>query len=212
MNKKIIHITSGRGPAECMRAVSMVLKWLLKSAKAMQLVTNIVDSEPGSKRDTLASVSFSIEGAEATRFSKKYIGVVQWIANSPFRKNHKRKNWYVEIYSFDSIEIEKMKLDDVIFETKKSSGPGGQHVNKTESAVRAIDEKSGLSVCIQESRSQIQNKKIALAKLKELLAQEEIRKVKKEAQLLWAQSINIQRGNPRYIFKGIEFKQKNKQI
>lgn len=210
MEKRIIHITAGRGPVECMLAVSKMLKWLLKSAQKDGLETEIIDKEPGTERNTFASVSILIKGEEAINFSRKHRGVVLWICSSPFRKNHKRKNWFIEIYSYEQGENATLSPEDVVFETKRSSGPGGQHVNKTESAVRATHKKSGLNVNIQQSRSQLQNKKIAIEKLYRSFAQNQVRKIKEENQHQWKQSINVKRGSPKYTFTGIDFNLKKK--
>ena len=124
-------------------------------------------------------------------------GSLLWIGKSPFRKFHKRKNWYIEIFAFNTPNAYKLKDEDICFQTTKSSGPGGQHANKTESAVRAIHKKSGLSICIQDSRSQFQNKKIATNKLKEIFDQHQIKLLQNIIIEQWKHSINIQRSNPR---------------
>ncbi|HEY4785594.1 MAG TPA: peptide chain release factor-like protein, partial [Bacteroidales bacterium] len=95
--------------------------------------------------------------------------------------------------------------DDISFQTLRSSGPGGQHVNKTESAVRAIHIPSGIQVTASDSRSQLQNKKLALERLREKIAQWQMNEVLKKEQTQWHQHNILKRGNPIRVYKGREF-------
>lgn len=92
-------------------------------------------------------------------------GTIQWITQSPYRKYHKRKNWFVGVAAFDVKELMPWNLKDVNLETCKSSGPGGQNVNNMETAVRGIHLPSAIQVMAMDTRSQLENKKLYLARL-----------------------------------------------
>jgi peptide chain release factor len=108
-----------------------------------------------------------IEGAGAEAFVTTWIGSILWVARSPLRPHHKRKNWFIGVFKLEGPppELIPLKLADVRFETLRAGGPGGQHQNKTESAVRAVHAPTGLVVVAREDRSQHRNKAIALERL-----------------------------------------------
>ena len=114
---------------------------------------------------SFSSVVLDIVGDELEKFLKPWLGTVQWIGQSPFRKFHKRKNWFVGMVEIARSTVPIWNEMEVVFETFRSNGAGGQHVNKVESAVRALHMPTGISVVARDSRSQHQNKKLALERL-----------------------------------------------
>lgn len=91
----------------------------------------------------------------------------------------------------------------------RASGPGGQHVNKTASAVRVTHVKTNISAIAQEERSQYQNRRLALARLAQALEDEEKKKGQEKQQQLWDLHQSLERGNPVRIFEGLEFVEKS---
>ena len=89
------------------------------------------------------------------------------MGNRHFGKFHKRKNWFIGIYEIEATEETLLKENEIKFQAIRSSGAGGQHVNKVSSAIRAIHTKTGMQVLVMDSRSQHQNKKIAIKRLQE---------------------------------------------
>ena len=121
-------------------------------------------SQTGSKHGIL-SATFAFNGAGAEALAQRWLGTLQWIGNSPVRPKHPRKNWYIGVFRLP--QIPALPDDDSIhFETCRAGGKGGQHVNKTDSAVRATHLATGVSVRVESERSQHANKKRA----RELLA------------------------------------------
>lgn len=197
MNNKIyIQITSGRGPAECCRAVAKVLEMILKQAKRSSLVVEVIDRVEGEQNRTLSSAVLSVEGESTKELMEEWEGTIQWIAKSPYRIFHKRKNWFIGIQTFSIPQYDEISQKDFRYETMRSSGAGGQHVNKTESAVRAIHIPSGLSVTASDERSQMQNKKLATERLLVKLGSWQVEQSMIVAQENWSNHNNLQRGNP----------------
>ncbi|PKV53088.1 peptide chain release factor [Aquimarina sp. MAR_2010_214] len=208
MNQKIIQITAGRGPAECCWVVAQVLKCFLEDVQKVGLTYTILQRIKGIENGTVQSVTIKLEGNEVTSFASSWLGTVQWIGTSTFRKYHKRKNWFIGIYELDLIPIKKIAEKDIVFQTMRSSGPGGQHVNKVNSAVRATHKPTGTIAVAMDSRSQHQNKKIAIERLKTKVVAVQLEQLKKSLSDEWENHLNVLRGNPIRVFKGTDFKKK----
>lgn len=206
MEKQILHITSGKGPAECCLAVAFALREIIKEAASKALTIEVLERMKGIEKNTLLSVTIVVKGNNAVSFCKAWTGVLQWICESPFRKFHKRKNWFIGIQSFDKKLFSPWLEQEVVFQTMRASGPGGQHVNKVESAVKAKHLPSGITVVVSESRSQIQNKNEALKRIKMQYEAWQLKQAMMSQQELWQQHHVLERGNPAKIFEGIKFK------
>lgn len=206
METKIIQITSGKGPAECCLAVALALKEMIREAKASGLKHEVIDRFPGQENGTLASAALKLEGKSVAAFAESWDGVLQWIAQSPYRKFHKRKNWFIGISVYDQSLLPEWKEQDIAFQTMRSSGPGGQNVNKVESAVRALHVPSGVQVVVSDSRSQLQNKKLAIERLKEAVTRWQMNVLQKAQQEQWQNHNELERGNPVRVYTGKEFK------
>lgn len=210
METILLQITSGRGPAECCWVVAQVLKYIIDEAKRENISYNIMHREKGIENGTLYSASIQMEGRNAESFSKQWIGSIQWVGQSQFRKHHKRKNWFVAINRINfSNEHFEINDKDISYQAIRSGGPGGQHVNKVSTAIRAKHTPSGLNVLVSESRSQLQNKKLAKLRLFELIKLEQINQQKSNLQAGWKNHSEIQRGNPVKTFYGNDFKVRN---
>ena len=209
-NKKIIQITAGRGPAECSYVVAKVLKAFLKELAPDAIEYTILNKVDGYENGTIQSVTILLEGMELEQFLKNWLGTILWISTSTFRKYNKRKNWFIAIFELTNTVITEVNERDFKFQTMRSSGAGGQHVNKVSSAVRAIYPLYGISVTVMDTRSQHQNKRIAIERLKQKCMQFQLEKLSNDVKNEWTNHLNIQRGNPVRIFKGSNFKKENK--
>ena len=196
MEKTYLQITSGRGPVECCRVVALVLEKILREAQKRKLRVEILEKETGPVNRTLLSVGVALEGAGCDVLADEWEGTVLWIARSPYRIHHRRKNWFVGVQTFLLSESREATEDDIRYETLRASGPGGQHVNKTESAVRAVHIPSGVSVVASDQRSQWQNKKLATERLLVKLTAWNIEQAMIQAQTNWSNHNSLQRGNP----------------
>lgn len=195
-NKIYLQITSGRGPAECCRVVALVLEKILKQAKQQGLCAEVLEREPGPVNRTLFSAILEIEGAGAESVLKEWMGTIQWISRSPYRIHHQRKNWFVGVSAIETTNSKEFNEKDFSYQTLRASGPGGQHVNKTESAVRVTHVPSGISVVASDQRSQLQNKKLATERLLIKLSAWEVEQTMRVAQENWNKHNQLERGNP----------------
>lgn len=207
--EKIIQITAGRGPAECTWVVAQVLKKVLDEAQEQQLEAILLQREVGQENGTVETATIAIKGTNAEIFANSWIGTIQWIGQSQFRKMHKRKNWFIGIFEIEAQKNTSISENDIQYQAMRSSGAGGQHVNKVSSAIRATHIPTGIAVVSMDSRSQHQNKKLATERLLKKLEDETLQQLKNHVGKQWENQLNIQRGNPVRVFTGSDFK-KNK--
>jgi len=209
--EKIIQITSGRGPAECTWVVAQVLKKVLQEAAALHLKATVLQHEAGSENGTVESAVILLEGKEVNNFVKSWTGTIQWIGKSTFRKFHKRKNWFIGIFEIEKTKEMVFSEKDIQYQAMRSSGAGGQHVNKVSSAIRATHLPTGISVVSMDSRSQHQNKKLATERLLIKLQEASFSKIKDQFQSQWMNQMQIERGNPIRTFEGSDFKKQKEE-
>lgn len=201
MKKMIIQITSGRGPAECCRVVALVQQLMLKQGEAQGIDLDLLENKPAEIGGTMLSTTMLASSHNIDEFIKDWQGTVLWIAQSPYRKFHKRKNWFVGIAAFNITQLPKWNINDVKLETTRAAGPGGQNVNKVETAVRGTHLPTGLQVLAMDSRSQLENKKLCLQRLEQKLMAFYADELMAAQHGQWMQHNLLPRGNPVKIIK-----------
>ena len=193
----VVQISAGiHPPEECCMAVNKFFNYLQRT-KCENPTGVEISMSPLHKYPT--SILFH------TKENIDLNGTVQWICESPIRPGHKRKNWYIDVHSISDEEALDAS-DDFRFETFRSGGKGGQHVNKTSSGVRAIHIPTGITVVCTEERSQFMNKKRAVERIKLKLAEMEGNNKAKVKNNAWQKHNEIVRGNPIMVFKGENFR------
>lgn len=198
-------LSAGRGPAECQIAVRGFLDVLMAEAAAAKIRAEVIDTEDGS--DGPLSVLVSLTGDGADGFAKEWEGTLRWTCPSPLRRGWPRKNWFVGASVLSPPpDTSPLRLSDVTITTMRASGPGGQHVNKTESAVRAVHRPTGLSTVAREERSQHRNKELALARLAAMLAGDASQADADAKRLAWNRHDSLERGNPARTYAGSDFR------
>ena len=205
LNSIVLHISAGHGPAECQLAARHALRQLCREAMTAGCTARIV--EEADSPWGLHSATVILEGEHCTTVAHRWVGTLQWNCPSPLRPKHPRKNWFIGVQQL--ITPNEIPPDDtILFSTCRSSGKGGQHVNKTESAVHATHTATGIKVKVQTERSQFANKKLAreliALKLEELQNRQSAHRKKDTNAMHW----NIERGNPIRIFHGPAFEPK----
>ena len=203
--RRWMQVTSGRGPAECGWMVPRVLQRITEDADRLKIEVEVLETAPGKIRGTLYSALLALQGYSLKDLMQDWVGSVLWIGTSPFRPNHKRKNWYVGVHAMAVPERPVWSEQDLRFQAMRASGPGGQHVNKTSSAIRVTHLPTGLAAKASEERSQIANRKLALARLASLLEERACIVARKVQQQRWSNHHGLERGNPVRIFKGPDF-------
>jgi peptide chain release factor len=197
-----LQVTAGQGPSECAWAVVKVLEQIQQEAISASLEFRTIEIEPGPQPGTAQSALVSISGgAELEAFANSWRGTVQWTARSPFRPGHKRRNWFVGIDTLEPVDETRFDLEEVRWETMRASGPGGQHVNRTESAVRVTHLPTGVQATAMEERSQHRNRKLALARLTKKLNEIDSKRYGDAREERWRAHQALERGNPVRVFR-----------
>ena len=194
-------ISSGSGPRECQYAARGIAKAFIKEAKIENVKASLLET------DSSASYLLRLSGHNANSFAKARCGTIRWIGQSPYRKNHKRKNWFVGVSILPELtDMPDIKETDIQYMATRASGPGGQHVNKTNSAVRAVHVPTGISVTAQEERSQHANKKLCRLKLTAIFAQRNALAKHNAKTAQWSAHKSLERGNEVRVYHGEKFK------
>ena len=206
----LLQLSASTGPDECCLAVAKALQVLLTECAQAHVVPSVLEQMPGDRAGTWRSVLLVLDGANAAALAQRWRGSVQWCCPSPYRPTHRRKNWFmgVEVFQVSPAQAtDDLKDQDLRFDTLRASGPGGQHVNKTDSAVRLTHLPTGLSVKVQTERSQHANKRLARALLQHKLHQlaSEVADGARAARRL--QHYTVQRGSPVRVFSGPDFQE-----
>jgi peptide chain release factor len=199
-----LQVTAGYGPTECAWAVVKVLEQIQQEAISASFEFRAIDIEPGPQPSTAQSALVSISGGPGLEaFMNTWRGTVQWTARSPFRPGHKRKNWFVGIDILEPVDETRFDLKELRWETMRASRPGGQHVNRTESAVRVTHLPTGVQATAMEERSQHRNRKLALARLTKKLNEINSKRYSDAREARWRAHQELERGNPVRIFQEV---------
>jgi peptide chain release factor 2 len=194
-NDAIVTINSGAGGTESQDWAQMLMRMYLRYAERKGWATEMFDMLPGEEAG-IKNASFGVSGTYAYGLLKAESGVHRLVRISPFDSNARRQTSFASVYVTpvvdDNIEIE-INPADVKTDTYRASGAGGQHVNKTESAVRLTHIPTGIVVASQTQRSQHQNRDNCWKMLRSALYERELeaRRVKANAQEATKQDVSF---------------------
>jgi len=200
----LIYISSGSAVAEVCRALWHFMNWIDKEG----LDYKIAKIEYAKCNRCYKLIVLS---SNDSRF-RELEGVILWQSKSPFRPKHKRKNWFFTLTIHHRLQEHIVDTSKVEYEVMRAPKKGGQKVNKSSCGVRVKYRSLNLEAVSFDSRSQAQNRKIALNRLikKANLLNEELRKNREKE--LWSSIKYIKRGEAKLVFEGEEFKLKTDNI
>ncbi len=224
----IMTIHAGAGGTEAQDWAEMLLRMYLRWSERKGFSTTIIDYQPGDEAG-VKSVSLTIEGEYAYGYAKAEIGIHRLVRISPFDSGARRHTSFASVFVYPEVDDEiTIEIDDndLRIDTYRSTGAGGQHVNKTDSAVRITHLPTGIVVQCQNERSQHKNKAMAMKFLKSRLYEIEIQEQKKKIdelnktkkEIAWGSQIrsyilhpyklvkdhrtNLETGNPNRVLDG----------
>lgn len=195
-NSAFLSIHAGAGGVDAQDWTELLLRMYLRFSESKKFKTQILDQSRGGEAG-IKSVVVEIIGEYAYGYLKSEAGVHRLVRQSPFNATHTRETSFALVEVLPLIEQEEFKLNesDLEIEAKTSRGHGGQSVNTTYSAIRATHKPSGITVTIQNERSQTQNKAQALKILTSRLAALEEQKQQEEKQKLRGEYQSAEWGN-----------------
>ncbi len=216
-----LQLSAGQGPKECGWVVAQLIRRLLQDAQEYSISAELVESLAFDKAlrkqtlieaDAYLSSLIRLEGVGVEVYVQSWVGSIKWQGESPYRPKHKRCNWFagIERVSVDEgsgIDVKKLARE-VDVEAMRSGGPGGQHVNKTSSAVRITHRPTGIQIRIESDRSQHRNRQLAMERLQIALAEGVEAESRNQVRDRWLHHYQVKRGNPVRVFQGADFMEK----
>ncbi len=198
-----VQISTGQGPAECRLFAAFVRRTILLEASDAGFDAN---EDKMTRADVgLKSAVIVLDAALEQVRPLNWEGTWQWTCKSPLRPHHGRRNWYISVSIQEEVEKALHEKEAIRYFVCRSGGHGGQNVNRRNTAVRAVDERTGFSVRIENERSFFRNQSKARTQLVKKLQNEARRNALSEEKNRHAGLYRLERGNAVRVYKGEAF-------
>jgi peptide chain release factor 2 len=193
----IVSINAGAGGTEAQDWAEILLRMYLRWCERKGFKAEITDYQPGDEAGT-KGVTFTVSGDYAYGYLKAEKGIHRLVRISPFDSNARRHTSFCSVFVFpelaDDVDVEILDKDLKV-DTYRASGAGGQHINKTDSAIRITHLPTGVVVNCQNERSQHKNRATAMKQLKARIYELELEKKESEAEALGGEKKGIAWGS-----------------
>ncbi len=193
----IVSINAGAGGTESCDWADMLLRMYLRYCERRSWQTSIIDYQAGDEAG-VKSVTLTVEGSNTYGYLRAEMGIHRLVRISPFDASKRRHTSFASLFVYPQVDEDfeiEIRDDELRIDTYRASGAGGQHVNKTDSAVRLTHLPTGIVVACQNERSQHRNKATAMGILKARLYELGLEKRREEEDALHAQKKEIAWGS-----------------